>query len=286
MAYHGYDPGDRNNWYQSPHLGLSPVRPAVYGSGIYGGCYNTHTSHPYGSPSYPPPPSQFPLQPSYPPPPPPSQTIINGHLLPHQFPSTHSYHSPRFDPIPWIYPSISQRHSYDPSVTSVHSQFIFTKTMNPPPIYHSAPSFPTFQSPSISTFVPQFTDLKPLSLHSKPFRGFNRRVAMGAKARVAKKTRNPDLLREVVCRLPETPRRLQFWQRMIHTTLLPITSPKVAHQVFDEKPAMETLAPTTEDEEIIKVVVAGTIPSYSVESKLGDCKRVASIRCKSLEGFD
>lgn len=38
-----------------------------------------------------------------------------------------------------------------------------------------------------------------------------------------------------------------------------------------------------EDEEIIKSVVAGTTPSYSLESKLGDCKRAAAIRRVALE---
>nr|QSL83309.1 3-hydroxy-3-methylglutaryl-coenzyme A reductase like [Nigella sativa] len=45
--------------------------------------------------------------------------------------------------------------------------------------------------------------------------------------------------------------------------------------------------PTTpipeEDEEIIKSVVLGTTPSYSLESKLGDCKRAALIRREALE---
>ncbi|XP_071696096.1 3-hydroxy-3-methylglutaryl-coenzyme A reductase 3-like [Rutidosis leptorrhynchoides] len=38
-----------------------------------------------------------------------------------------------------------------------------------------------------------------------------------------------------------------------------------------------------EDEEIVKMVVEGTIPSYALESKLGDCKRAASIRRDALE---
>ncbi|XP_059433763.1 3-hydroxy-3-methylglutaryl-coenzyme A reductase 1 [Corylus avellana] len=61
---------------------------------------------------------------------------------------------------------------------------------------------------------------------------------------------------------------------------------------------VETLA-SEEDEEIIKAVVAGTTPSYSLETKLGDCKRAAVIRREAvqrvtgkslaglpLEGFD
>ncbi|KAE8057449.1 hypothetical protein FH972_014141 [Carpinus fangiana] len=38
-----------------------------------------------------------------------------------------------------------------------------------------------------------------------------------------------------------------------------------------------------EDEEIINSVVGGTIPSYSLESRLGDCKRAASIRREALQ---
>ncbi|XP_019184329.1 PREDICTED: 3-hydroxy-3-methylglutaryl-coenzyme A reductase-like isoform X3 [Ipomoea nil] len=38
-----------------------------------------------------------------------------------------------------------------------------------------------------------------------------------------------------------------------------------------------------DDEEIVKGVAEGRIPSYSLESKLGDCKRAAAIRRKALE---
>ncbi|KAI3730260.1 hypothetical protein L1987_61429 [Smallanthus sonchifolius] len=38
-----------------------------------------------------------------------------------------------------------------------------------------------------------------------------------------------------------------------------------------------------DDEEIVKSVVSGSIPSYSLESKLGDCRRAASIRREALE---
>lgn len=41
--------------------------------------------------------------------------------------------------------------------------------------------------------------------------------------------------------------------------------------------------PIEEDEEIIESVVAGETPSYSLESKLGDCKRAAGIRRVALE---
>ncbi|XP_075477186.1 LOW QUALITY PROTEIN: 3-hydroxy-3-methylglutaryl-coenzyme A reductase-like [Primulina tabacum] len=45
------------------------------------------------------------------------------------------------------------------------------------------------------------------------------------------------------------------------------------------------LSPSTpvEDEEIIKSVVEGKTPSYSLESKLGDCRRAAAIRRESLQ---
>ncbi|KAG6410974.1 hypothetical protein SASPL_129047 [Salvia splendens] len=38
-----------------------------------------------------------------------------------------------------------------------------------------------------------------------------------------------------------------------------------------------------EDEEIVKSVVDGKIPSYALESKLGDCRRAASIRREALQ---
>lgn len=38
-----------------------------------------------------------------------------------------------------------------------------------------------------------------------------------------------------------------------------------------------------EDEEIVKAVVEGKIPSYSLESKLGDCRRAAAIRREALQ---
>uniref|UniRef100_A0A5B6Z6V2 3-hydroxy-3-methylglutaryl coenzyme A reductase n=2 Tax=Davidia involucrata TaxID=16924 RepID=A0A5B6Z6V2_DAVIN len=40
---------------------------------------------------------------------------------------------------------------------------------------------------------------------------------------------------------------------------------------------------TEEDEEIIKSVVTGTTPSYSLETKLGDCKRAVAIRREALQ---
>ncbi|MBA0751575.1 hypothetical protein Gogos_000490 [Gossypium gossypioides] len=62
---------------------------------------------------------------------------------------------------------------------------------------------------------------------------------------------------------------------------LPPRPPIVTSQkLFHEKTVIVT---TEEDEEIIKSVVAGTLPSYSLESKLGDCKRAAAIRREALQ---
>ncbi|KAJ6717302.1 3-HYDROXY-3-METHYLGLUTARYL COENZYME A REDUCTASE [Salix koriyanagi] len=52
-------------------------------------------------------------------------------------------------------------------------------------------------------------------------------------------------------------------------------------KVVDEIPFPTTL--NEEDEEIINSVVAGKTPSYSLESKLGDCKRAAAIRREALQ---
>ncbi|XP_061341712.1 3-hydroxy-3-methylglutaryl-coenzyme A reductase-like [Gastrolobium bilobum] len=56
--------------------------------------------------------------------------------------------------------------------------------------------------------------------------------------------------------------------------LIPL--PKIA----DEK-AVLTLS--EEDEETVKAVVSGSIPSYSLESRLGDCRRAAAIRRDAVE---
>jgi hydroxymethylglutaryl-CoA reductase (NADPH) len=45
----------------------------------------------------------------------------------------------------------------------------------------------------------------------------------------------------------------------------------------------DTTVVTEEDEEVIQSVVSGKTPSYSLESKLGDCKRAAFIRRVALE---
>nr|AQX83309.1 3-hydroxy-3-methylglutaryl coenzyme-A reductase 3 [Olea europaea] len=51
-----------------------------------------------------------------------------------------------------------------------------------------------------------------------------------------------------------------------------------------EKPApIITPQSSEEDEQIVNSVVEGKVPSYSLESKLGDCKRAASIRREALQ---
>ncbi|KAK8561412.1 hypothetical protein V6N13_149407 [Hibiscus sabdariffa] len=62
--------------------------------------------------------------------------------------------------------------------------------------------------------------------------------------------------------------------------LVPAAPVVSCQKMFDEKPVRVT---TEEDEEIVKAVVAGTTPSYSLESKLGDRKRAAAIRRDALE---
>ncbi|KAJ6773349.1 3-HYDROXY-3-METHYLGLUTARYL COENZYME A REDUCTASE [Salix purpurea] len=47
-------------------------------------------------------------------------------------------------------------------------------------------------------------------------------------------------------------------------------------------PVITPLA-SVEDEEIVKSVTEGTLPSYSLEAKLGDCKRAAEIRREALQ---
>jgi hydroxymethylglutaryl-CoA reductase (NADPH) len=60
-----------------------------------------------------------------------------------------------------------------------------------------------------------------------------------------------------------------------------VPSPPLKPKAVDEVPFPTTL--TEEDEEIINSVVAGKTPSYSLESKLGDCKRAAAIRREALQ---
>ncbi|KAL4577807.1 hypothetical protein LXL04_013921 [Taraxacum kok-saghyz] len=54
-------------------------------------------------------------------------------------------------------------------------------------------------------------------------------------------------------------------------------------EVETKKPPPTMEYNSQENEEIVKQVVAGSIPSYALESKLGDCKRAASVRREALE---
>ncbi|KAK3014340.1 hypothetical protein RJ639_008933 [Escallonia herrerae] len=52
-----------------------------------------------------------------------------------------------------------------------------------------------------------------------------------------------------------------------------------APKLMDHAPALAS----EEDEDIVKSVVSGEIPSYSLESKLGDCHRAAAIRREAVQ---
>ncbi|KAL3344289.1 hypothetical protein AABB24_023624 [Solanum stoloniferum] len=85
------------------------------------------------------------------------------------------------------------------------------------------------------------------------------------------------------CAIPAPPAR----------KIAPMAPPQPPMSMVEKPVPLITPASSEEDEEIIKSVVQGKIPSYSLESKLGDCKRAASIRKevmqritgKSLEGL-
>ncbi|XP_042495283.1 3-hydroxy-3-methylglutaryl-coenzyme A reductase 1-like [Macadamia integrifolia] len=62
---------------------------------------------------------------------------------------------------------------------------------------------------------------------------------------------------------------------------LPPSIAAPAPKVVD--PALIITPMPEEDEDVIKSVVDGTIPSYSLESRLGDCKRAATIRREALQ---
>ncbi|KAK6939180.1 Hydroxymethylglutaryl-CoA reductase, class I/II [Dillenia turbinata] len=59
--------------------------------------------------------------------------------------------------------------------------------------------------------------------------------------------------------------------------------PCPAVKVIDPPMTTVVAPPSLEDEEIIQAVLSGTLPSYSLESKLGDCKRATKIRREALE---
>ncbi|KAL1814995.1 hypothetical protein ACET3Z_017569 [Daucus carota] len=75
--------------------------------------------------------------------------------------------------------------------------------------------------------------------------------------------------------------------------------PCAAYPAASRSPPPENSMASEEDEEIVKSVISGKTPSYSLESRLGDCFRAASIRREAvqrstersllglpLEGFD
>lgn len=67
-----------------------------------------------------------------------------------------------------------------------------------------------------------------------------------------------------------------------------VQKPKLVDPVVQDAPKEKVIeavpsALPEEDEEIIKSVVEGKTPSYSLESKLGDCKRAAAIRREALQ---
>ncbi|KAL6142199.1 hypothetical protein ACLB2K_060482 [Fragaria x ananassa] len=146
MASHGFDPGNPNIWYQSPHLGLILVG---YGGGIAGNCYNHspvgasyHSVTNFTHPNFYPPPHHFTQPNPYPPPqhnyyaPPPhhftqphsypaqqhkpSATLINGHLLPLQFPCA-SQTQAQYYPSPHLHPIAPQPLTTTPQISSIPS---------------------------------------------------------------------------------------------------------------------------------------------------------------------
>ena len=58
--------------------------------------------------------------------------------------------------------------------------------------------------------------------------------------------------------------------------------PCSAAAAIDYSPPLIVVS-SEEEEEIIRSVVAGSVPSHSLESRLGDCRRAAAIRREALE---
>ncbi|KAI3972589.1 hypothetical protein MKX01_019247 [Papaver californicum] len=61
-----------------------------------------------------------------------------------------------------------------------------------------------------------------------------------------------------------------------------VSCPPQPNKMIDSSSSLITIC-DEKDEEIIKSVVDGETPSYSLETKLGDCKRAASIRREALQ---
>nr|VDC89004.1 unnamed protein product [Brassica rapa] len=74
---------------------------------------------------------------------------------------------------------------------------------------------------------------------------------------------------------PRGGRRLDLERGVAHPPPPPIVS-------VAKSPIPDPTLPE-EDEEIVKSVIHGAIPSYSLESRLGDCKRAATIRREALQ---
>ncbi|KAL8521173.1 hypothetical protein ACS0TY_011644 [Phlomoides rotata] len=62
-----------------------------------------------------------------------------------------------------------------------------------------------------------------------------------------------------------------------------VFSPKPINKIVVDDQLPPTPLSSEEDEEIVKSVVEGKIPSYTLESKLGDCHRAASVRREALQ---
>ncbi|KAK4347546.1 hypothetical protein RND71_033885 [Anisodus tanguticus] len=79
------------------------------------------------------------------------------------------------------------------------------------------------------------------------------------------------------CAVPPPPPARQI------VPMAPQQPAKVALSLAEKSAPIITSAVSEDDEEIIQSVVQGKTPSYSLESKLGDCKRAASIRKEALQ---
>ncbi|XP_020579399.1 3-hydroxy-3-methylglutaryl-coenzyme A reductase 3-like [Phalaenopsis equestris] len=64
--------------------------------------------------------------------------------------------------------------------------------------------------------------------------------------------------------------------------LLPSNPPAPCPLVCSEKPPLPAAPLSGDDEEIVSAVVSGKIPSYILESRLGDCRRAAGIRREAI----
>jgi hypothetical protein len=83
----------------------------------------------------------------------------------------------------------------------------------------------------------------------------------------------------------EDHRRQEPWMIGLHHQRREHRSPSQENplpKLLDPEVVIPTFS-SKEDEEIINSIVGGTIPSYSLESRLGDCKRAASIRREVLQ---